>query len=232
MKTLKSSLNSHFTLMFMQLNNIKLLVLFIVTLLASSQFYSQNINEIDKETIIRTYGYEAKASNKVAFDDTLITNSYLSEYRSSVCSPEISVTITDDSSFGISRSNLNDSGAPSFCTSLAIPAPDKGDIYNTTITPDVDVNFTNGSLTSAQIRERVQRTVSLISHSDYSPSSLPTSLYNSFYKAIQYTVWHWTDGLDITNVSHSWTGQNGNTYDVIDIQQWVLNGTLQPADVF
>ncbi|UAM97519.1 choice-of-anchor A family protein [Polaribacter litorisediminis] len=179
----------------------------------------------DKKNYLAANGYSSKPKNKITI------KSSKSFSNSEVCSPETSLRITQGTRYGISRSTLNNSGVPSFCLALGIDAPSENEIYFTTLTPDADISFENELYTKAEIRELVQRTVSLIYHPDYAPSDLPVSLFNNFYLSIQYVIWHWTNNVNV-DMSASWVANDGQTYNASHIKDWVLDGTLSAANVF
>ncbi|WP_439132914.1 hypothetical protein, partial [Polaribacter sp.] len=216
--------------------NVQKLTTFIVVAFFSLihfQAQSQNITADDsngKISIRQNFGANAKTKTKSNIDLFTSLKSYASSNNTSICSPESSLIITEDSSWGISRSTINNSGLPSFCLRLPDEAPKENDIFNTTLTPSADINFNNGNLTNAQIIDKVRRTVSVMHHVNYAPSSAPSSLFSDFYKAIAVTIWHYTDNLNTSNYNYTWTAANGNSYSVNNLIQWVNNGTLQAAD--
>ncbi|WP_397447133.1 SdrD B-like domain-containing protein [Polaribacter sp. R77954] len=211
----------------------KILLLVLISFIYSADLYSQNnLNYDSKESIRLSSGIMSKSKTKTSVEDFSVINLYSAANQSSVCSPETSVLITEGSSYGISRSTLNNSGVPSFCLSLGDDAPKENDIYNTTLTPASDISFNNPNLSASIIRERVQRTMSVIEHPNYAPNSQPSSLTNNFYKAIQIVVWSWTNNLNVSDYNYSWTGKNGNTYYATNLKNWVINETLQKSDVY
>ncbi|PQJ77891.1 hypothetical protein BTO18_01245, partial [Polaribacter porphyrae] len=215
-------------------SNSKILLLVLVILLSSQQIFSQtNQTHNGKESIRQANGITAKSKNKTSFEDFSALDAFYLNNRSNICSPETSLIITEGTSYGISRSTINNNGVPSFCLSLGDDAPQKDDIYNTTLTPASDISFNNPNLSKATILERVQRTMSILEHPNFAPSSLPNSLEDDFYKAISVVVWSWTNNLTISNsINYSWTGSNGNTYNANNLKNWVINSTLQKSDVF
>ncbi|WP_172824386.1 SdrD B-like domain-containing protein [Polaribacter sp. KT25b] len=183
----------------------------------------------DKQSYITANGYSsAKSKEKISYKSNQSKSSTTS---ADVCYPETSLTITEDSGWGISRSTLNNSGVPSFCMDITKDAPNTGNVYNTTLTPDPDISFNNSNYTHAEIRELVQRTVSILTHPNYAPNTLPSNEMSNFYKSIQATIWKWTNNTNVST-SYSWTASNGSTYNANNIKTWVLNGTLSPANVF
>ena len=109
--------------------------------------------------------------------------------------------------------------------------PKANDTYTTTLNPSADINFNNPSYTSAQIILRIQRTIALFNHPNYAPNSFSSSLTDSFYRSIQKTIWHWTNGTNLSS-GNNWIGKDGNSYNSTHIVNWVNNGTLQAADTF
>ncbi|MAD96114.1 MAG: hypothetical protein CMB99_02195, partial [Flavobacteriaceae bacterium] len=173
--------------------------------------------------------YYVATANKPAKKEKL-PNLIPNANRTNVCSPVTSVLITEGTSMGISRSTLNNSGIPSFCMDAGTPAPDPGDIFYTTNDPDTDLDFDSNNYTKAQSRDAIRRIMSVLTHPDYAPNTLPTSLTSNFYKAIAYNIWKYSDDRAVSS-SSSWTGADGNTYTAYDLENWVTNGTLQPANV-
>ena len=186
------------------------------------------LDEADKQAYLAANGYSALKSNT----KVILKNNFNKSSSSNVCTPDDEdVTITADSGWGISRSTINNSGLPSFCLDITKSAPNTNDTYNTTLNPSGDITFNNPTYNSAQIIERVQRTIALFDHSSYAPSSFSSNLLDNFYRSVQLTIWHWTNGTAISN-RYSWIGQDGNSYNASNIVTWVNNGTLQATDVF
>jgi hypothetical protein len=186
------------------------------------------LDEADKQAYLLANGYSALKSNT----KVILKNNFNKSSSSNVCTPDDEdVTITADSGWGISRSTINNSGLPSFCLDITKSAPNTNDTYNTTLNPSGDITFNNPTYNSAQIIERVQRTIALFDHSSYAPSSFSSNLLDNFYRSVQLTIWHWTNGTSISN-RYSWIGQDGNSYNASNIVTWVNNGTLQATDVF
>ena len=179
----------------------------------------------DKKNYIAANGYSSEPKNKITVKGSK------SFGNSEVCSPETSLTITQGTSYGISRFTINNSGVPSFCLAVGVDSPRANQIYNTTLSPDSEISFDNALYTKAEVRELVQRTVALITHSDYAPAKLPDPLTHNFYRSIQYVIWHWTNNVNIDNRA-SWVANDGNTYNASHIKDWILDGTLSAADVF
>ncbi|MBU3011883.1 hypothetical protein KO506_10745, partial [Polaribacter vadi] len=209
-------------------------LLFILAFFTSLGYYAQTSTSTGisgKEDVRLITGSSSKSKSKVSVEDLSIINSFTS--RTNVCSPETSLIVTEESTWGISRSTLNNSGVPSFCLSLNDDAPNVDDVYNTTLTPSTDISFNNSNYTTNQILDKVQRTLSIMNHSSYAPSSQPSNITDSFHQAIAIAVWHWTNDLTISNnIDYSWTATNGSTYKASNIVSWVNNGTLQASDVF
>ena len=124
----------------------QLFFLFAIAFQSSSLFaQSQRSNET-KATIRQNSNIAPKSSSKKTNYDLSSLNPFSSINRSNVCSPETSLIITEDSSWGISRSTINNSGVPSFCLSLNDESPEEDDIFNTTLTPLTDISFNNNDL--------------------------------------------------------------------------------------
>ncbi|MHB0756631.1 collagen-binding domain-containing protein, partial [Polaribacter sp. M15] len=217
----------------LQLSKNRILPFILISFFGYSVLYAQTtLNYDSKQSIRQSSGIMSKSKTKTSVEDFSVINSYSSASQSNICSPETSVLITEGSSYGISRSTINNSGVPSFCLSLGDAAPDAGDVYNTTLNPANDISFNNPNLSASTIRDRVQRTMSIIEHPNYAPNSLPNLLTSNFYKAIQIVVWGWTNNLNVSDYNYSWTGKNGNTYYATNLKNWVLNGSLQKSNVF
>ena len=217
--------------LFKSLNLNKLSTLLIVAFLSSVSFYSQNesksFNDANgKASIRQSSGITSKTKTK---RNVLSLDAYTSTNKTSVCSPESSLLITEESSWGISRSTINNSGTPSFCLDLPSEAPKVNDVFNTTLTPLTYINFGNNNYTDAQILDKVQRTLSVIKYPSFASSS--TSLTSNFYRAIAVVVWHYTNGLDTSSYNYSWVGGDGNTYTVNDLKQAVNTNYLPASNV-
>ncbi|WP_026775622.1 SdrD B-like domain-containing protein [Polaribacter sp. Hel_I_88] len=203
----------------------------LITILSTTGVYSQNTSTATGKISIReNSNTSAKSNAKTNYEDFSSLNAFTTSSRTNVCSPESSLLITEESTWGISRSTINNSGSPSFCLSLNDEAPKEDDVFNTTLSPSADITFNNSNLSNSQIINSVQKVLSVMKHNNFAPSSAPSSLTDNFYKAIAVAVWHYTDNLNTTNYNYSWTGANGNSYNVNNLKQWVSNGTLQTAD--
>ena len=174
----------------------------LATLFGTSEILAQTTTLTGKESIRQSSNTTAKSGSKTNYEDFSSLNSYLTSSRTNVCSPETSLLITEESTWGISRSTINESGVPSFCLSLYDEAPKEDDVFNTTLNPAADINFNNNSYTKAEILEKIQRTMSVIEHQDYAPSS-NSSITSNFNKAIAVVVWHYTDNLNVNNYNYS-----------------------------
>lgn len=194
----------------------------------SSTEFTSSASLTGKEMFYAANGVASKTKSKVSIN---FNQSKSSSSSSDVCSIETALTITQsNSNLGNARSTLNNSGVPSFCLNYYSGAPSNGNEYHTTLSPNTDISFGNNNYTDAEIRELVKRTVSVITHSPYAPTNLPSNLNNNFYKAIQTTIWKWTNNLSFNKFK--WTGSDGHEYDSEDLMDWVTDGDLSAANVF
>ena len=212
----------------------KLSTLLLMVFLSSVHFESQAQNNTandsnGKVSIRQNSGTSAKSSTKTSYEDFTNFNAYKTTTNTNVCSPESSLIITEQSSWGISRSTINNSGLPSFCLSLYDESPKEDDIFNTTLTPAADISFNNSNYNNSQIIDKVKRTLSVKNYPSISSSD--TSLTSDFYKAIAVVIWHYTDDLDISNYDYSWVGGDGNTYTVAQLKQAVDAKNIPALDV-
>ena len=217
-----------FKITFLKKNNSKVLILLFLSLFSSINFYAQ-INKFNsKEDIRFANGIANDAQNK-SKDVLPILNPFSSESR--VIDYSTDYIITEYSGFGISRTDLNNSGLPSFCMRVSKDAPPVNAVYNTTLDPETHINFPyKWGLTEAQVLEKIQRTVAVMYDTNIAPDPLPNSLYDNFYKAIANVIWLWTDDINTTN--YSWTGNDGNSYNTNSLINLVNNETLPIADVY
>ena len=188
------------------------LFLLLLTFFNLSETFAQNT--FPSKADLRTSQKSNKTKQPLSVQDFSIINSYLRRSNAS------SVTITEDSGYGISRTSLDNSAFPAFCLNFNLAAPDVNDTYNSSTT------IANLS-TSKQ--NKVKRIISLLVHPNYAQSPLPSGTQRNFYYAIARAIWYYTNNKAVQN--YSWTGNDGNTYNTSNIITWVNNNTLPIADV-
>ncbi|MEM7535600.1 MAG: SdrD B-like domain-containing protein [Chloroflexota bacterium] len=141
--------------------------------------------------------------------------------------------IADEDGRGQALFDFNNGDLPAFCVEEGELGPHNGDVYTIVDDPST-IPFNNGSLTNAQIRDRVARVLDIFNDPDLLPSPLPSGHGDDFYNAVTLAIWKYTDNYNFNTdplTPYTWTGGDGNTYDETDIVSRVDVGTYQPQPV-